>query len=162
MLVSLSSLLLFFFETGFQFTKHEIVGIPERRPPHVWLVEAKEEQNRLIANAGGKKNILQRHKEEERMGQQQSQQGGAPGGQRRENDKKPGEGEKKEKKPFEPYTPPAGGKKKARKGGEAATKIPVGKHCISCLSILSVHLHHYRSRSSVPSFLFFFGASLGP
>jgi 26S proteasome regulatory subunit T2 len=56
------------------------------------------------------------------MGQQQSQ-GGAPGGQRKD-DKKPEE--KKEKKPFEPYTPPAGSKKKARKGaGDLATRIPV-------------------------------------
>jgi hypothetical protein len=57
------------------------------------------------------------------MGQQQSQ-GGAPGGQRKD-DKKPEE--KKEKKPFEPYTPPAGSKKKLRKGaGDLATRIPVG------------------------------------
>merc|ERR1712000_577983 len=56
------------------------------------------------------------------MGQQQSQ-GGAPGGQRKD-DKKPEE--KKEKKPFEPYTPPAGSKKKMRKGaGDLATRIPV-------------------------------------
>merc|ERR1712093_608476 len=56
------------------------------------------------------------------MGQQQSQ-GGAPGGQRKD-DKKPEE--KKEKKPFEPYTPPAGSKKKLRKGaGDLATRIPV-------------------------------------
>jgi 26S proteasome regulatory subunit T2 len=55
------------------------------------------------------------------MGQQQSQQGGS-GGQRNEEKKSE---EKKEKKPFEPYTPPAGGKKRARgKGADLATKIP--------------------------------------